>query len=161
MNLRLREGRLDMRTWAACGFGLGFAPWAPGTVATAGIAVLWGLIRVHDPLLEAGIIVFLTVSGLWLCAHAERLLGKDASPIVWDEFAGFALAAFMLPKSIPVLALAFALFRLFDIFKPFPAGAVQKWRGGPGVVADDLIAGLYANLAAHALLYVLLTGSPS
>lgn len=149
-----RPMRMDLRTWAACGFGLGFSPFAPGTVAAAGVAILWGLGRPDGIVFQTVLVVALALSGVWLCGHAEKTFGRDAGAIVWDEFAGFAIAAWMLPSDWTWVVLSFALFRGFDIMKPWPVGASQRLPGGWGVVVDDLLAGIYANLAARALMLV-------
>jgi phosphatidylglycerophosphatase A len=160
MSIQTRKGRLTLRTWLACGFGLGFAPLAPGTVATAALLVpvryagllpLPSQMAVFVPITVALVVVVL---GVYLGSHAETQLGHDASSIVIDEFAGFLIAVQMLPKEWPELILVFALFRLFDILKPFPAGVAQRLPGGYGVVADDIIAGVYANLAARLVLAI-------
>jgi phosphatidylglycerophosphatase A len=73
---------------------------------------------------------------------------------VIDEVAGLLLALFLVPPTAVVLFGGFLLFRVFDILKPFPIGRVEKWRGGLGIVADDLVAGLYANLCLRLLLFL-------
>lgn len=135
--------------------GIGWAPVAPGTVASAvTIAALWLL-----SLSRAQIIVFFVVValiGTWAAEHAERTLGaKDPGTIVIDEVAGMTLSVLLLPLTVPVALLAFVLFRLFDIVKPPPARQAQVLPGGAGVMVDDLIAGLYA-LAIIAALRTLL-----
>lgn len=83
--------------------------------------------------------------GTWASHHVELLLGrKDPGLIVIDEVAGMMVSVALVPRSIPVLVCAFFLFRLFDIWKPFPAREAQSLRGGAGVMVDDLIAGVYA-----------------
>ena len=88
----------------------------------------------------------------------ERALGvKDPGVIVIDEVAGMMVSVLTLPRTIPVLLTAFVLFRIFDVWKPFPARASQSLAGGFGVMVDDLIAGFYALLvllAARAVLGV-------
>jgi len=90
-------------------------------------------------------LVVVTLVGTWAAHRAERVLGgaKDPGVIVIDEVAGMLLSVVLLPRSIPVLVTAFLLFRLFDIWKPFPARESQALTGGVGVMVDDLIAGLY------------------
>ena len=124
--------------------GAGLAPVAPGTVASALTAlVLWVV-----PFSRPGLIVFfiaVTVVGTWAAEHAERTLGaKDPGAIVIDEVAGMTLSVLVLPLTPAVLAVAFVLFRIFDVVKPFPAGRAQGLPGGFGVMVDDLVAGLYA-----------------
>jgi phosphatidylglycerophosphatase A len=79
---------------------------------------------------------------------AERALGrKDPGAIVIDEVAGMALSVLLLPRTAGVLLAAFVLFRVFDVVKPYPANALQRLRGGAGVMLDDLVAGVYALVA--------------
>ena len=83
--------------------------------------------------------------GIWASHRVEEVLGrKDPGVIVIDEVAGMMVAVLLLPRTPGVLLCAFLLFRLFDIWKPFPAREAQALRGGLGVVVDDLIAGVYA-----------------
>ena len=90
-------------------------------------------------------LVVVTLVGLWAGSRVERVLGrKDPGVIVIDEVAGMLLSVIGLPRSIPVLVTAFVLFRVFDVWKPFPARESQALSGGMGVMVDDLIAGLYA-----------------
>jgi len=85
------------------------------------------------------------VVGIWASQRVEAVLGrKNPGVIVIDEVAGMMVAVLLLPRTPGVLLCAFLLFRLFDIWKPFPAGEAQALRGGFGVVVDDLIAGVYA-----------------
>jgi phosphatidylglycerophosphatase A len=123
---------------------VGRAPLAPGTVASALTALILGLLGL-SPLALAGVFLAVTVSGTWAADGAERALGgKDPGVIVIDEVAGMTLSVLAAPPTIPVLVVAFVLFRVFDVLKPFPANVSQRLRGGAGVMADDLIAGLYA-----------------
>jgi phosphatidylglycerophosphatase A len=90
-------------------------------------------------------VVVVTLVGIWAGSRVERVLGrKDPGVIVIDEVAGMFLSMILLPRTIPVLVTAFLLFRLFDVWKPFPARESQALTGGVGVMVDDLIAGLYA-----------------
>ena len=86
-----------------------------------------------------------TLVGIWAGSRVERAIdAKDPGIIVIDEVAGMLVSVLFLPRTIPVLVTAFLLFRLFDIWKPFPARQLQELHGGLGVMLDDLIAGAYA-----------------
>ena len=88
-----------------------------------------------------------TLAGIWASHRVELVLGqKDPGLIVIDEVAGMMVSAALVPRTVAVLACAFFLFRLFDIWKPFPAYQAQSLPGGAGVMVDDLIAGAYALL---------------
>jgi len=127
-------------TWG----GVGYAPVASGTVASAVALVLLWLIPFTISAL-AWTVAAVPAAGLWAGGRVERVLGqKDPGIIVVDEIAGMGLAVLLLPRTIPVLLVAFFLFRLFDVWKPFPARESQAFSGGLGVMIDDLIAGVYA-----------------
>ena len=135
--------------------GVGRAPFAPGTVASAVTAVALGLAAPSRPTVTVFLLAVI-VLGTWAAQGAERLLGgKDPGAIVIDEVAGMTLSVVALPLTAGVLLAGFALFRVFDVVKPYPANALQRLPGGIGVMIDDLVAGLYALLVllfARALL---------
>ncbi len=128
----------------ASAFGAGYAPVASGTVGSfVTVVAIWLLPVTPQRILVA--LIAVTVVGVWAGSRVERVLGrKDPGIIVIDEVAGMLLSVILLPPTIPVLVTAFLLFRLFDIWKPFPARESQVLTGGVGVMVDDLIAGLYA-----------------
>jgi phosphatidylglycerophosphatase A len=119
---------------------------ASGTVGSAlALVALWLI-----PITPRGLLLALgavTVLGIWAGGRVERALGlKDPGIVVIDEVAGMMLSVLFLPRTPAVLVTAFLLFRVFDIWKPFPARESQALSGGLGVMADDLIAGGYALL---------------
>ncbi len=124
--------------------GTGYSPIAPGTVGS--LVALVGLLLI--PFTRLSLVVTLaavTAVGVWASARVERLLEKkDPGVIVIDEVAGMLVSVLLLPRRLPVLIGAFFLFRLFDIWKPFPARESQVLAGGLGVMVDDLIAGAYS-----------------
>ena len=127
----------------ASAFGAGYAPVASGTVGSFVTVVAIWLLPL-TPLRIAVALVVVTLIGIWAGSRVERVLGKkDPGIIVIDEVAGMLLSVILLPRTIPVLITAFLLFRLFDIWKPFPARESQVLTGGLGVIVDDLIAGFY------------------
>ena len=124
--------------------GAGYSPVAPGTAGSLVAAVGLWLIPFSRVGLGAALAAVVVV-GIWASQRVEELLGrKDPGVIVIDEVAGMMVAVLLLPHTPGVLLSAFLLFRLFDIWKPFPAREAQALRGGFGVVVDDLIAGVYA-----------------
>jgi phosphatidylglycerophosphatase A len=135
--------------------GAGYAPVAPGTVASALTVLLLWLV----PFTRAGLVVFLgavVVLGTWAAHHAEAAMGgKDPGAIVIDEVAGMVLSVLVFPLTVPVLVVGFLFFRLFDIIKPFPAHGSQRIGGGVGVMIDDLIAGVYALLVVGLMRWAL------
>ena len=131
---------------------IGFFPWIPGTVGTvAGVAVFF-LYSALPPVLYVVSTAGLTALACWASGKAEILLGrKDDRRIVIDEVAGYLVTMAFLPRTWAAVVGGFLFFRLLDIMKPFPAGRINdRMPGGPGVVLDDVVAGLYANLLLHA-----------
>ena len=138
--------------------GVGFAPKAPGTAGSLVGVVLYLVIEG----LGAGAyyphaIIFFFIVGTWASSRVEHLYGHDSQRIVIDEVIGqmitFGLAAGRYQLSAIYIALGFGLFRLFDIVKPFPVRRLEQFKGGLGVVADDVGAGLYALAALTLIRY--------
>jgi phosphatidylglycerophosphatase A len=139
---------------ATC-FGIGWSPLASGTVASAAALPLgWLLVRFGWPAVLIGALLA-TLTGIWACgAHALRVGLYDPSECVLDEVAGQWFA--LLPIAVQArggdwlpYVIAFFLFRLFDIWKPWPVSALERLPGGLGIMMDDVLAGLIAA----ALLY--------
>ncbi|HEY2380609.1 MAG TPA: phosphatidylglycerophosphatase A [Terriglobia bacterium] len=129
--------------------GAGFAPKAPGTAGSiVGVAVYLLIEAMHAGAYYPHAIIFLFIVGIWASSRVEHLWGHDAQRIVIDEVVGqmitFAIAAGRYQLSAFYVLLGFGLFRLFDIVKPFPIRRLERLKGGLGVVADDVGAGLYA-----------------
>ena len=138
----------------ALGFGAGLAPRAPGTVGTfAALALYWALAAVMPPLAVAFLAIPLFFLGVWACGITGRHLGTaDPGAIVWDEIVAFLPLAALASASFGLQLLALALFRLFDVWKPFPIREMERrLKGGLGVMADDLAAACYAYLAFIAI----------
>jgi phosphatidylglycerophosphatase A len=133
----------------ATGFGSGFAPVAPGTVGSLLALPIWWLWLVGLPPWQQMVFVAAAATlSIWIVSRACRATGVgDASQIVLDEFVGQWTTLVAAPKSAMALVLGFLLFRLFDITKPWPVSwADRELRGGLGVVADDVFAGVLAAL---------------
>jgi phosphatidylglycerophosphatase A len=130
----------------AFGFGAGLSPYAPGTVGTLVGFPLFFLLRSVDLVIYFSVVAVLYVTGVWFCDVAGKSLGvSDHGGIVWDEIVAFMLVLAFAPQTLPGYVLAFCLFRLFDIWKPFPIRyADQHIHGGFGVMFDDLLAAIYA-----------------
>ncbi|MBF0587448.1 phosphatidylglycerophosphatase A [Prosthecochloris sp. N3] len=143
------------RVIGSCG-GLGFVPAAPGTVTSFAAALVYlfvpalGRIEVMVPLL---VVVFLL--GLWASGEMEKIYGHDPSQVTVDELAGQWIALLLLPHDWLVALLGFAAFRLFDIVKPEPVDSAQRLPGAWGVMVDDVLAGVYANLSVRIVLWLL------
>lgn len=131
--------------------GLGYLP-ASGTFASAAGLLLYYFIR-GNPLLYAGSVLVLIIAGFWLSAEAEKITGsKDPGCVVVDEVAGMLLALAFLPCDLRLAVLGFVVFRILDVFKPYPADKLQELPGGLGVMGDDIIAGLYTNVILQLVL---------
>ena len=142
-------------TWIATALGAGYSPVAPGT---AGTLVALPLAAALAPLADASTAAYLLVLAassavaMWAAGEAARGFGlKDPGQVVVDEVVGLFLAMAFVPATPANLVAAFFLFRFFDITKPPPCRRAETLPGGVGIVADDLLAGVYANLALRAL----------
>jgi phosphatidylglycerophosphatase A len=141
--------------------GLGrLAPAAPGTLASVLTLLLaWGLVAVHGQLLVLVASIATTAVGFWGAElYARERKARDPSECVVDEVAGQFVACAFVPRTLLTYALAFLFFRLFDIIKPWPISAAERLPGGLGIMADDVIAGLFAGVIALALLQLPLLG---
>ena len=140
----------------ATGFGAGFSPIVPGTAGTlVAIPIYYLLSEIPFPLYELTLIAFFFLS-CWTAGHAERHWGKkDDRRIVIDEILGFLVTMLWLPKSTISIVGGFILFRFFDILKPFPIRRLERVSSGFGVVLDDLLAGIYANIVLRLFLLII------
>lgn len=139
----------------ATGFGSGFSPFASGTAGTiVGIPLFYIFSPFSWPIYLLTVLA-LSFLACYVSTEAEKIFGKkDSSFIVIDEIVGFLWAMFLIPPTIVHVALAFFLFRFFDIAKVFPANVCERLPGGYGVVGDDVVAGIYANIVLQFLLWV-------
>ena len=136
----------------ATAVGVGYAPVAPGTFGSAGGLVLWALLP-HSAVVQAIAIVALFALGSWSGTIAERHFAKtDPGEVVIDEVMGMLITLFLNPVGWAGVVGAFLLFRVADVLKPFPANRLEALPGGVGVMADDAMAAVYANLALRAML---------
>ncbi len=132
--------------------GVGYTPLAPGTVGSAAGLLLWALLP-KLAYVQGAAIVVLFIVGSWSGSVAEQHFGRsDPAQVVVDEVMGMLITLFMNPVGWAGIGLAFLLFRAFDIVKPYPANRLERLHGGLGIMADDGMAGVYANLALRAAL---------
>jgi phosphatidylglycerophosphatase A len=130
--------------------GVGYIPVAPGTFGSLAGLLLWWLLP-QTLVVQAVAIVALFVIGSWSASAAERHFGsEDPGPVVIDEVMGMLITLFLVPVGWGGAIAAFFWFRLFDIVKPYPANRLERLHGGLGVMADDGMAAIYANLALRA-----------
>jgi phosphatidylglycerophosphatase A len=137
----------------ATGLGSGYSPVAPGTAGSAlGVLLFWPL-AARGPLVQLAAVLVLSLVGALAASRVARSVGrKDPGLVVVDEVAGQWLTLTALPFTPVVAALGFVLFRVMDVFKPWPARGLEALPEGWGIMADDLAAGVYAHLALRALL---------
>jgi phosphatidylglycerophosphatase A len=143
----------DPKHLIAFGFGAGLAPKAPGTVGTLVGVALYLVLSMLPDMLYVLIVAGLFAAGIWAVGAVADELGSDDPPaIVWDEVVGFLIAMIAAPAGIMWIIAGFALFRLFDIYKPWPiAGFEGRFKGGLGIMLDDVMAGVYTWLVLHIL----------
>ena len=133
--------------------GVGYAPIAPGTAGSlVGLVVLFGVRLVDDPVFELSTLLAVVLVGTWAAGVGERVAGReDPGLVVVDEVAGMLLTMLWIPLTWLTGIIGFLAFRVFDIIKPFPAGQAERLPGGVGIMADDLVAGVYAWLVVRLL----------
>ena len=132
--------------------GVGYIPFAPGTFGSAAGLLLWAVLPA-SPLVHAGVILTLFGIGSWSSGVAERQFARtDPSQVVVDEVVGMLITLFMNPVGWPGALLAFLFFRAADIVKPYPANRLERLHGGVGVMSDDAMAAVYANVALRLVL---------
>jgi phosphatidylglycerophosphatase A len=138
-------------------FYVGYAPVAPGTVGSAAGLVVYALVAwTGSSVVEVATIVVLFALGVWAATITERYFGGiDPGPVVLDEVVGMLITLAFIPVGWSGAMVGFFLFRVMDVVKPFPAGRFERLHGGLGVMADDAMAALYANLALRAARWAL------
>ncbi|MDP8299854.1 MAG: phosphatidylglycerophosphatase A [Candidatus Tantalella remota] len=144
--------KVDVYYLIATVLGLGRAPLAPGTVGSLTGLFLCFVLRGHL-LLYAIVFLVLFAAGVIASARVEETSEeKDPSMIVIDEFACIFVAFFLVPMTWPAVITGFILYRVLDIVKIPPMKSLEDLHGGWGIMLDDLMAGIYTNLALHILL---------
>jgi phosphatidylglycerophosphatase A len=135
----------------------GYFPIAPGTVGSAAGLVVYLLVWwTQSPIVEVGLIAVVFAAGTWAATTAERFFGAiDPGPVVIDEVLGMLITLAFMPVGIATALAGFVIFRILDVIKPFPARRFESLHGGLGVMADDAMAAVYANLLLRALVYLL------
>ena len=136
------------------GLGTGYFPIAPGTMGSLAILIVYWICPELSSLQLLLIIIGLSAVGIYTATITEREMtsrlgqdkGIDPGIIVIDEIIGMLIALLFIPKTTFFLITAFVLFRIFDIAKPYPARKMEKLHGGWGIVLDDVVAGIYANI---------------
>ena len=135
----------------AVGFGSGLAPKAPGTFGTLAAIPIVILLSNASLAIYIGLTVLFAIVGVHICGQAARNVGVHDHPaIVWDEIVGYMIAMIAMPINVYTLFLAFVLFRIFDIAKPWPISWLDKHcKDGFGIMIDDIVAGIAALVIMH------------
>ena len=142
--------------WVAFGAGAGLVPRAPGTAGTAVAVPIYAAVAAEPMAIYLLVVALVVALGVWACGRTARDLGVHDHPgIVLDEIAGFLVTMTALPFDWPWMVAGFVVFRVLDIVKPWPVSlADRRIGGGLGIMLDDVIAGVLACVALHAVRYV-------
>ena len=144
----------------ATGLGSGYMPVAPGTAGAALAAIITYLIAISSTWSNLNIILIVlsivfTILGIWSANVLQEEWGHDPGRIVVDEMVGIWISMLFIPFSLLNLLLAFGLFRLYDIWKPWIVKKAEDLDGGLGVMADDIVAGVFANITLQFVIIVM------
>ena len=140
---------------SATSLGIGYIGKGAGTVAAVACCICWYLAWAggYPPLLLSLIITLLiTALGVWAGNKVEPLWGKDHQRVVIDEVSGMCFSLLFLPVNVKYVLCSLILFRFFDITKPLFIRKMEDFNGGWGVMADDVLAGIYANILMQAVI---------
>ena len=137
------------------GFYSGFLPKAPGTYGSV-VALLFYLIPgFENPTFLLTIISFFTIIGVGIGKKFESIYGKDPKQCTIDEMVGMWISLLFIPKKIWFILLAFVIWRVFDIYKPYPVNVAEKLDGGIGIMLDDIVAAIYTLIVTHIIIFIL------
>ena len=132
------------------GAGVGLSPIAPGTVGTAAALLIYYILPLpSDSYIFLSMILIGLVVGIWATGDLSTDHNPDPGTVVWDEYVGLWITCFLLPKTWGFLILAFFMFRIFDIIKPWPIRKIESFPKGWGIMLDDVLAAIYANLTIN------------
>ena len=139
---------------ATCGY-IGYIPIAPGTFGSAAGLLLYIVLSRMSPVATVLAILVLFAIGVWSGSIAERELGgTDPGPVVLDEVVGMLITLAFVPVNLMGAFVAFLVFRLLDVVKPWPSRRFEALHGGLGIMADDAMAAVYGNLCMRGLLAI-------
>ena len=138
----------------ATGFYSGYSPFASGTAGSLVGLLFYIIPGFEKPFILPTLTLAFLIVGIKISAQMEQAFGDDPQIVVIDEIVGMWIALLFLPKKFSIALLAFLLFRLFDIFKPPPARQAERLKNGVGIMLDDVVAGLYANVVLQLFLLV-------
>lgn len=136
------------------GLYIGYIPWGQGTAGSLWAPAICLTVPESRLFVVWLLLPVLFLAGVWASSRAEGYWGHDPGRVVIDEVLGALVALAFIPLSVPVIWTGFFLFRLFDILKPPPIRGLEKLPRGWGVMADDLFAGLFANICLRLLMFI-------
>lgn len=141
----------------AFGFGSGLSPIAPGTMGTIAVIPIYLFMQNLNLLPYIILTAIISIVGIWICGASSKMLGvHDHGGIVWDEFAGYLITMIAAPSGWLWVIIGFVLFRIFDIWKPWPIHVVDKHvSGGFGIMLDDIIAGIFAGIVLQLIVLII------
>jgi phosphatidylglycerophosphatase A len=126
---------------------VGFVPVAPGTFGSAVGLAVYGAVRMTGSWAVEGIVLAVAlIAGIWAADAVERRLGKDPGPVVIDEVLGMLVTLAFLDVNVTGAIVGFFIFRVLDVIKPPPAARLENLHGGPGIMFDDVMAGIYGHI---------------
>ena len=125
------------------GFFSGYIPFAPGTFGSIVALAIYLIPTFQNIYVILSFIIIAFFIGIPIGNYFESLYGKDPKQFTFDEFVGTWIAFLLLPQSIELIVITFIVWRLFDIYKPFPANRAESLKGGLGIMLDDVVSGLY------------------
>ncbi|MGA8264395.1 MAG: phosphatidylglycerophosphatase A [Ignavibacteriaceae bacterium] len=136
------------------GFFTGYMPIVPGTFGSLAALLIYFIPGFEKPLIIIPAIIVFMVYGIYVGNKFDKVYGKDPRQCTIDEVVGMWISLLFLPKRIIVSVIAFIVWRVFDIVKPFPARNLEKLEGGLGIMIDDVVAGFYSLIVLQVLLYI-------
>lgn len=137
------------------GFYTGYSPIASGTIGSLAALIIYLIPGFERLIIIIPIILVAAVYGIYLGTKFEAEYGKDPAQCTIDEVVGTWISFIALPKTFWIIAASFFLWRILDIFKPFPARNLEKLKGGLGIMIDDVISGFYTLIIMHLVVYLL------
>jgi phosphatidylglycerophosphatase A len=137
------------------GFFSGYIPFAPGTFGSLVALLIYLIPGIENPTILLLLISLFSVIGFSVGTKFEAVYGKDPKQCTIDEFVGMWISLLFIPKKIWFILLTFIIWRLLDIIKPFPANIAEKFKGGLGIMLDDIIAGIYTLVIMHIIINII------
>ena len=134
------------------GFYSGYIPFAPGTFGSLVALSIYLIPGMENPTILLILISLFSVLGISIGTKFETIYGKDPKQCTIDEMVGTWITLLFIPKKILLILMAFIIWRVFDIIKPFPANVAEKLNGGFGIMLDDVISAIYALLISHLII---------